>query len=63
MNHKNARIGKLHANGLTPEQIARKLGLASTERVMDGLNWLRARGELVEPVKALDKSTSGVVES
>lgn len=49
MNHKNARIGKLHAAGLSVEQIARKLGLASTERVTEGLASLRERGELIEP--------------
>lgn len=40
MNLKNERILKLHRKGLTPEQIARKLGLPNTERVIAGLNWL-----------------------
>lgn len=56
MNLKNARIGKLHSKGLTPEQIARKLGLADTERVLQGLAWLQARGELVNPAPKVEKS-------
>lgn len=66
MNHKNARIGKLHSAGLTPEQIARKIGLqglSGLDRVLSGLDMLRRSGSLVEPaVKPLDKSTAEVVD-
>ena len=52
MNHKNARIGKLAAAGMTPEQIARKCGLHGQDgvaRVQQGIDWLVARGELTLP--------------
>jgi hypothetical protein len=40
MNLKNERIKKLWNGGLTdPARIARKLGLASTDRVLQGLQW------------------------
>ncbi len=41
MNLKNARIQKLAEKGLTPEQIAKKLGLKDTTRVLEGLKWLK----------------------
>lgn len=46
MNLKNARIKKLFLQGLSVEQIARKLGLTSVERVEEGIATLRKDFEL-----------------
>ena len=60
MNHKNARIRKLAEQGLSDKQIARKLGLATTERVELGLAWLAEHERFTRPepkprVKAIDR--------
>ena len=47
MNHKNERIKKLWLAGITdPARIARKLGLADSTRVLEGLTWLSDHHEI-----------------
>ncbi len=46
MNKKNARIQKLWNQGIRdPEVLMKKLGLATTERVIEGLKFLRLMKE------------------
>ncbi len=48
MNIKNERIKKLWNNGLKDtKKIAKKLGLQSDERIIEGLKWLSDRGEII----------------
>jgi len=57
MNHKNARIGKLAAAGMSVEQIAKKCGLngaTGIERVQQGIDWLVQHGTLTLPTPKRD---------
>jgi hypothetical protein len=52
MNRKNERIRKLWNRGVRdPKKIAKKLGLASEERVLEGLAQLQAKFEITGYVK------------
>lgn len=53
MNLKNERILKLHRAGLSSEQIAKRLGLPNTDRVTQGLEWLKGEKRLEDGREAV----------